>query len=256
MRDKSSSADARTATTLAVRWRHVVALVAVTSVLTAGGTAWASHKFNDVPNSNPFHDDISWLAGTGITQGYADGGFHPSDPVTRQAMAAFLKRMHNLSAGLTGSTFVADPADPTTDQVWVDTGASVVVTVPAGTQGRILVTATSEIGCNNGDFVPVFVVVQPPSCHLRVVDNGSVATFSPDDWIVQESIDAADNGDIKVNIETVTIQARSDALLGPGTHTIMLQAMFDDSNESDVANHLDMGVSKTVMTAQVVLADA
>lgn len=255
MPDESSSGHARTCAPR-TRWVPVIALVAVTSLLTAGGTAWASHKFNDVPTAHPFHSEISWLAGTGITQGYADGGYHPSDPVTRQAMAAFLKRMHNVNAGLTASTFVANPANPTTDEAWVDTGASVIVTVPPGTQGRLLVTATSEIGCNNGDYVAIFVVVQAPSCHLRVVDNGSTSTFSPDNWTVQQSLDANEDGDIKINIETVTIQARSDGLLGPGSHTIMLQAMFNDSNESDVANDLQMDVSQTLLAAQVVLADA
>ena len=225
-------------------------------MLTAGGTAWASHKFNDVPTGHPFHSEISWLEGTGITKGYADGGYHPGEPVTRQAMAAFLKRLYNLNAGLTASTFTANAEEPTTDQVWADTGASVVVAIPAGTQGRLLVTATSEVACNNGDYFPLFlVVVTPPSCHLRVVDNGSVATFSPDDWTVKQSIDAIDDGDIVLNIEAVTIQARSDSLLGPGTHTIMLQAMFDDSSESDVKNKLEMELGRTTMSVQVALAD-
>lgn len=48
--------------------------------------------FSDVPHAAPFHDAIEWLAFFGVTSGYPDGTFHPSAPVERQAMAAFLYR--------------------------------------------------------------------------------------------------------------------------------------------------------------------
>lgn len=48
--------------------------------------------FTDVPRSNSFYGPVTWLAGVGITGGYADGGFHPTAAVSRQAMAAFLFR--------------------------------------------------------------------------------------------------------------------------------------------------------------------
>lgn len=49
--------------------------------------------FPDVPRDHPFYREISWLAQSGITTGYADGTFRPAAPVARQAMAAFLYRM-------------------------------------------------------------------------------------------------------------------------------------------------------------------
>lgn len=52
--------------------------------------------FPDVPADHPFCDAIAWAAEKGIAQGYPDGGFHPGDPVTRQAMAAFLDRAQAL----------------------------------------------------------------------------------------------------------------------------------------------------------------
>ena len=60
----------------------------------AGGTPWppVGSPFTDVPDDHPFVGDIAWLAATAITGGYADGGFHPAAPVSRQAMAAFLYR--------------------------------------------------------------------------------------------------------------------------------------------------------------------
>jgi hypothetical protein len=48
--------------------------------------------FNDVPTSSPFYTEICWMADTGITTGYPDGGFHPTANVSRQAMAAFMYR--------------------------------------------------------------------------------------------------------------------------------------------------------------------
>jgi hypothetical protein len=80
------------------------------AVVALSGTVVAATAFDDVPPSHPFHEDITWLAGTGITSGYPDGGYHPNDPVTRQAMAAFLRRL----AG-------ADPdVDPVVDAATLD----------------------------------------------------------------------------------------------------------------------------------------
>lgn len=64
-----------------------------------GGTAPActTQQFWDVPVSNPFCPQIKWLASAGLTEGYSDPGkslpgFHPTEAVSRQAMAAFLYR--------------------------------------------------------------------------------------------------------------------------------------------------------------------
>ena len=46
----------------------------------------------DVPVGAPFCGEIAWLVTQGITNGYPDGGFHPSAPITREAMSAFLYR--------------------------------------------------------------------------------------------------------------------------------------------------------------------
>lgn len=59
--------------------------------------ACTTQKFWDVPVDSPFCAEINWLASTGLTTGYTDEGhdlpgFHPADPISRQAMAAFLYR--------------------------------------------------------------------------------------------------------------------------------------------------------------------
>jgi hypothetical protein len=76
----------------------IVALVAaVVGALVATPIAvYASHSFNDVPDSNTFHEDIAWLADAGVTQGCnppANTEFCPDDSVTRGQMAAFIKRL-------------------------------------------------------------------------------------------------------------------------------------------------------------------
>lgn len=66
-----------------------------TSGKTGGSTAGTTktYSFKDVPASHPFYNDITWMAQKGITTGYADGTFHPSESVSRAAFAAFMYRM-------------------------------------------------------------------------------------------------------------------------------------------------------------------
>jgi hypothetical protein len=48
--------------------------------------------FTDITPSTPFYKEITWLSTTGITGGFSDRTFRPSQPVNRDAMAAFLYR--------------------------------------------------------------------------------------------------------------------------------------------------------------------
>lgn len=45
------------------------------------------------PVATPHAEDIRWLGGTGVSEGYADGTFSGMTPTYRQDMAAFLRRM-------------------------------------------------------------------------------------------------------------------------------------------------------------------
>jgi hypothetical protein len=67
-----------------------VAVVAAS--LGVGGAAWASHQFSDVGNSHPFHDEIAAIVDGCVAGGFSDDTYRPNDPVSRQAMAAFLSR--------------------------------------------------------------------------------------------------------------------------------------------------------------------
>lgn len=62
--------------------------------------------FSDVPLAHAFAWEIATIASEGIAQGYDDGTFRPSRPVSRAAMAAYLYRM-------AGSPTPTPPATPT-----------------------------------------------------------------------------------------------------------------------------------------------
>lgn len=62
------------------------------ALVVAGGTVMASHNFTDVPDSHPFHAQISNLVNAGVTTGCDVGLYCPDSPVTRGQMAAFLGR--------------------------------------------------------------------------------------------------------------------------------------------------------------------
>ena len=47
------------------RFLPLLVIVAV-AMVALGGAAVASHDFGDVPDSSPFHEDISWMADAGI----------------------------------------------------------------------------------------------------------------------------------------------------------------------------------------------
>ncbi|AGW40401.1 ATP synthase F0F1 subunit alpha [Leifsonia xyli subsp. cynodontis DSM 46306] len=53
----------------------------------------AKSPFTDVPTKHKFYREITWLRGSGITTGYADGTFRPESPISREATAAFLYRL-------------------------------------------------------------------------------------------------------------------------------------------------------------------
>ena len=91
----------------------LVALGFLAGSFTSGaGAVWASHQFSDVPASNQFHADIDWMVDNGITNGYGDGTFRPTAPVSRQAFAAFLRRYNEGIELVNGD--VVDPGSGTT----------------------------------------------------------------------------------------------------------------------------------------------
>lgn len=48
--------------------------------------------FSDLAPGDKFYREINWLAAQGITTGYSDGTFRPTDDISREAIAAFFYR--------------------------------------------------------------------------------------------------------------------------------------------------------------------
>ena len=76
---------------------------------TGGGACTGAAPFPDVAQANPFCSEIAWLSTQGIAAGYADGGFHPSALISRQAMGAFLYRYDHTSGDTTACLSDAGP---------------------------------------------------------------------------------------------------------------------------------------------------
>jgi hypothetical protein len=78
----------------------------------AGATpgACASAPFSDVATNHPFCKEIQWMKDNGISTGFDDGTYRPSNNVTRQAMSAFLYRVSFLVQNV--ATAQSIPARP------------------------------------------------------------------------------------------------------------------------------------------------
>ena len=53
----------------------------------------AAVVFKDVPQTHMFYQEITWLGETGISTGWSDGTFRPSQNIERAAIAAYFYRM-------------------------------------------------------------------------------------------------------------------------------------------------------------------
>ena len=80
------------------KWLLVLCATALAATVVAVPVALASDLFTDVPDANPFHNDIGAIARAGITQGKTcvppgtPPTYCPGENVTREAMAAFMHR--------------------------------------------------------------------------------------------------------------------------------------------------------------------
>lgn len=94
--------------------RHLTVLgVLIGALLAIPVALLASHRFSDVPTSSAFHDDISWLADAGVTLGCDASGtlFCPDEFVTRQQMAAFMRRLAENQVVIAETASSADVAN-------------------------------------------------------------------------------------------------------------------------------------------------
>lgn len=242
-----------------VRFHHL-AVVGIAVALLAGPiAAFAADDFPDVPNDHPFHDEIGWLAGTGITTGFPDGTFKPGQAVTRQSMAAFMQRFYNLEAGLTDVAFGTDGGasdDEDAEATWT-TIATTTVTVPEGTTGMIVSTFSGDGICNGGTNIFGFLFAVRPQCMGRITVQGSGISIpvaaNPGPVALLDSDDAALDPDNLFDTEGFSMTASSvSESLSPGTWTVRAQINHDDSNDTDDENNtFDIGSYLLVSTVHL-----
>lgn len=150
------------------RSKLLVTAVTAALVLAAPGIVLArglSDIFTDVPNSNPFHDDISAIRGAGITNGCNPAAtlYCPTDNVTREAMAAFMHR----GFGRAARAHVFGTATTTE-------GTVATVTIAAPGNGFVVVNATADLACT----CRVIMRLRDPVSSQASWYNGSVASGS------------------------------------------------------------------------------
>jgi hypothetical protein len=102
----------------------VAVAVLVSTAISVPATVWAVTTFTDVPTSHPFYDEISAVAGAGITQGFGDGTYRPSNNITRQAMAAFMERGVGRAVSDIGTTGVRSVLSSEVAAVALEAGAT------------------------------------------------------------------------------------------------------------------------------------
>jgi hypothetical protein len=230
---------------------------ALIGVVLLPSTVFASHTFTDVPDSNIFHDQISWLAGTGITSGCTPTTYCPGNAVTRGQMAKFLQSNYNIFAGLTSTAHGSNGGDNgETIDTWLDAGISTTVTIPPGTQGRIVATISGEMLCNSGDNTFAFIIFRP-SCKVRLV-RGTSTVLNPVDHVAAQSLDAAEETDLAVDFEGFSFTANTGVTpLGSGTYTIKVQLMADDNdaNGDPADDTLVADLADYHLRADVILVD-
>jgi hypothetical protein len=130
------------------RWQLLAAVV-TTGVLVGATVAWAGGPgptFSDVPESHPFYDDVEWMAAAGITTGFDDGTYRPTQPVTRQAMSAFMRRLYDFQEDFAAATG-SDPAPTSSTTFQAIPGAGTIVEVPAGADAYVVASFTTESLC-------------------------------------------------------------------------------------------------------------
>lgn len=221
----------------------LLAVAAIGGLLVgAGGATWATHDFDDVPTSNPFHDEISWMVDVGITGGFSDGTYRPGSAVTRGSMAAFLQRLFDLrdTVKVQAGNFAAID---TPESVWVDvdgvTGTptmSTTVNVPAGTTATIIARYGAETLCEDADGAGYcFVRLLRGATDMGAPLHNSLGSID------SVTSTAADDGSESHMIE------RWATNVAPGNHTIKVQAT--EGNGGVTSFTLD----NQTLTVQVIL---
>lgn len=191
-------------------------------VLAIPAVVFASHQFTDVPDSNIFHDDIVWMADNGITRGCGGDEFCPEDEVTREQMAAFMRRFHatfiepfeGISSAVGIGVSERQVNDPPSTGNGVVDGLSMNLSIPAA--GVLVVTASLDMF--NAEDIDAF------NCGINT--GGDVTLAQGDSWRVvdltanfadtcsTQTAFAASPGDQVVRVVIADAEATTEAYSG------------------------------------------
>jgi len=182
------------------------------------GALMASHQFGDVPDAQPFHDEIGAIKDAGITSGCGGGNYCPTQNVRRDAMAAFMHRGFGRVAQV--------------DYV-VDVSADVIE--PNAYPGEVIAEVTITVpgtGAGATQFVDVFGKFTASADDALLGNNcpcDLVAfIFDVDDPVLSLSL----GSDFRLNNATKDVTTVSDRWVlpaTPGPHTYALAIWNDDA---------------------------
>jgi hypothetical protein len=193
--------------------RRVTTIVATLAVIIAVPVAViAAHSFDDVPDSNQFHESIAWMQENGITIGCnppANTLYCPEDNVSRQQMAAFMRRLAQTD-GSAGAG-VTDPADTVTvsGTTYVE-----LLTLEANATAEANVTLNGHVTLSKPDTAGSYqVIVARDSCTGTIVGAGG--------WSSEATTESA----------TVAVTA-SDVVTGATTYVLCAAETVDTSPDA------------------------
>ena len=180
------------------------------------GALMASHQFGDVPDAQPFHDEIGAIKDAGITSGCGGGNYCPTQNVRRDAMAAFMHRGFGRAAMIFDLTGVdADVIEPNAYPGEVI--AEVTITVPGS-------------GASATQFVEVF------GKFTASADDASLGNDCPCDLVASifdvDNADLSFGSDFRLNNNVRDMTTVSDSWVfpaTPGPHTYRLVIWNDEA---------------------------
>lgn len=164
---------------------RLVVWAAVVSVLAVPLAVAASDAFTNVPDSNVHHDNIGWLKDADVTRGCnppANTEFCPDQPVLRQQMASFMRRLAEnqvVDAGTLGGLAVdeivqgyAESGSGSTTGTLNGLAKLEEIQIEVPEDGYLQIIGSTSIFDNDGGTMVVWLQLDDTTC------NNTSANFS------------------------------------------------------------------------------
>lgn len=169
-------------------------------------------QFTDVPTSHPYYSAIAAMQNGGYINGYADGSFKPSEPISRYQMAAILVKIFNLQTKNTNTNIL-----PFTDVIDSYKHPVQVLYENGITSGKTSTTfgGTSHVTrgqmatfLTKAEDISGFFVIEEVSSTTIETNKGSLKiSKSLKDLFNVENNEALKGASIKVNFENGVVTA-------------------------------------------------